>query len=56
MRFRVSSFVPEAAESGSVWTQNNVDFPAEALAALRGLRTLEGALRSVVVVAAVVVA
>jgi hypothetical protein len=55
MRFRVSSLVPEAAESWSELTQKSVDFPAEALAAFRGLRTLEGALRSVVVVVAVVV-
>lgn len=50
MRFNVSSFVPVAAESASVLTQKSVDLPAEALAALRGLRTLEGTLRSVVVV------
>lgn len=48
MRFNVSSFVPADAVSESVLTQNKVDFP-DVLAALRGLRTLEVALWSLVV-------
>lgn len=52
MRFNVSSFVPPDEEPGSVLTQNSVDLPADALADLRGLRTFETALRSVVAEAA----
>lgn len=49
MRFSVSSLVPAAAVCEPVLTQNSVDLPP-VLAALRGLRTLAGALRSVPVV------